>query len=282
MKRADVAMYSAKRTGKGRFVGYNQPQHGRDRADHRMRQALLADIVSNRVQVAFQPIMRVRDGQLFAHEALARWTFLGRRIPPIEFLRLLSDCTALGQLDLNVLRLALGDTNPHQGVRVSTNASFGRLADAGMFAEMAAVVSDGPLPPEKVIVEISEKDPTDVATSVRVADRLRDLGVRIALDDFGIGYSNLDRLLAIQPDIVKIDRSFVAALHRPGASTAALQSMIRMCHDLGAEVIGEGVETQSQRRTLEELGCDAIQGFLCGRPALAVVGSSSGVDQQAS
>jgi EAL domain-containing protein (putative c-di-GMP-specific phosphodiesterase class I) len=58
--------------------------------------------------------------------------------------------------------------------------------------------------------------------------------------------------------------------------------MIRMCHDLGAEVIGEGVETQSQRRTLEELGCDAIQGFLCGRPALAVVGSSSGVDQQAS
>jgi EAL domain-containing protein (putative c-di-GMP-specific phosphodiesterase class I) len=226
--------------------------------------------------------MRLSDGELFAHEALARWTFLGRRVPPLEFLRLLTDCAALGQLDLNVLRLALGDTNPHQGVRVSTNTSLTRLADATVFDELAAVVSEAPLPPEMVIVEISEKDDIDLPTSVEITERLRALGMRIAVDDFGVGFSNLDRLLALQPDIVKIDRSFIAPLNNPAASKATIRSMISLCHELGAEVIGEGVETESQRRLLADLGCDAVQGFLCGRPALAAVTAPAEIAQQAS
>jgi diguanylate cyclase (GGDEF)-like protein len=269
VKRADVAMYSAKRTGKGRFVGYSQPQHGRQRAENRMRQALLADISAGRLQVAYQPIVRLSDGKLYGREALARWSFLGRAVSPLVFVRLAEEGGGLGELDLEILRRGLADPGSARGVRLSANTSLGRLATAGAIDRLAEVVGSGPLIPREIVLEISEQDSTSVDASLPVVARLRELGVRIAVDDFGVGYSNFDRLTAIAPDVVKIDRRFVASLGQPGASALGIRSMIKLAHDLGAEVIGEGVETELQRDILGDLGCDAVQGFLYGEPVVA-------------
>jgi EAL domain-containing protein (putative c-di-GMP-specific phosphodiesterase class I) len=97
---------------------------------------------------------------------------------------------------------------------------------------------------------------------------LRALGVRIAIDDFGTGQSSLSRLGEINADFVKLDRSFVAPLDDPSRSTTLVRGVISLAHDLGALVVGEGVETRSQFEALRNLGCDAMQGYLLGRPRL--------------
>ena len=124
------------------------------------------------------------------------------------------------------------------------------------------------LSPERLVVEVSEQDVLEDPRIVAALEELRDIGVRLAIDDFGVGYSNLSRLESLRPDIVKLDRSFITPLDNPRASRTLVRRVIELAHDLGAVVVGEGVETERQRDALASLGCDAVQGFLIGMPAI--------------
>jgi diguanylate cyclase (GGDEF)-like protein len=275
LKRADLAMYAAKHRGKGTAVAFSPALRKGVEDDLELRIALHEDVRIGRVDTAFQPIVHTRTGELYALEALARWQHNGRAVPPVEFIPLADRGGFLAELDLLVARSALGLAASPQfaagQVIVSTNVGLTRMSEAELPRRLRALLDESRVAPGRLVVEVSEQDLLGEARTVAALTALRDLGVCLAIDDFGVGYSNLSRLEALTPDIVKLDRSFVIPLADPDAPVKLLRRVIELAHDLGAVVVGEGVETPRQRDTLAALGCDAVQGFLIGAPASRVV-----------
>jgi EAL domain-containing protein (putative c-di-GMP-specific phosphodiesterase class I) len=146
------------------------------------------------------------------------------------------------------------------------NIGIRHLAAPGVVAHVAALMHQRGLPAHRLVVEVPEDhaigDPEVLAT----LDGFRKLGVRLAMDDFGVGYSCLSRIGDIRPEIIKLDRSFVLPLADPGHGTEIIAGIIELAHRIGAVVIGEGVETTAQLEVLAGLGCDGVQGYLLGRP----------------
>jgi diguanylate cyclase len=152
-------------------------------------------------------------------------------------------------------------------VMFTANLGLTRFRERNVAGLLADALEEFGVAPHQLLVEFSERDMLDSADTQTAVHALRELGVGIAIDDFGVGWSNLSRLDVLTPDIVKIDRSLITPLgERPGARRM-LSRIIELAHDLGAVVVGEGVETLAQLDVLRELGCDAAQGFLIGRPA---------------
>jgi EAL domain-containing protein (putative c-di-GMP-specific phosphodiesterase class I) len=148
---------------------------------------------------------------------------------------------------------------------MSVNAGVDHLSDARLPERVARLLAELQLSPQQLVVEIPETSPLG-ETVVANLGRLRELGIRLALDDFGTGYSALARLQEIPPDIIKIDRAFIAPLADPGADVALLAGMVDLAHRVGAFVVAEGVEQPAQLDRLSAVGCDGAQGFLLGRP----------------
>jgi diguanylate cyclase (GGDEF)-like protein len=266
LKQADIAMYTAKRAAKGCAVAYSSAldDDSGDVLDQRI--ALAADLAAGRMGVALQPIVTA-DGRPVAVEALARWSYGGVEIAPSHFISLAQRAGLLDDLDLLVARTALHavvSTSPAQLVTINV----GLVGEPAVAHHLGALLDELAFPPDRLVVEVVERDMLDPAKMRAVMRDLRALGVRIAIDDFGTGQSSLSRLGEINPDFVKLDRSFVAPLDDPTRSTTLVRGVISLAHDLGALVVGEGVETRSQFEALRNLGCDAMQGFLLGRPQL--------------
>jgi EAL domain-containing protein (putative c-di-GMP-specific phosphodiesterase class I) len=264
LKQADVAMYTAKRTAKGCAVAYSAALDDDSGDVLNQRIALAADLTAGRMGVALQPIVTA-DGRQVAVEALARWSHEGIEVPPSHFIALAQRAGLLGELDLLVARIAL-DAAASSAQIVSIN--LGLVGEPAVASHLGALLHELRFPAERLVVEVVERDMLDPGKMRAVMRDLRALGVGIAIDDFGTGQSSLSRLGEIDPDFVKLDRSFVAPLDDPTRSTTLVRGVISLAHDLGAQVIGEGVETQRQFEALHDLGCDAMQGFLLGRPQL--------------
>jgi EAL domain-containing protein (putative c-di-GMP-specific phosphodiesterase class I) len=266
LKQADLAMYAAKRGGKGTAVRYTSELRADADDDLEQRIALSEDVRVGRIGTTFEPIVNARTGELYAMEALARWEYRGTPIAPAHFIPLAERGGFLADLDLLVARRALQvATAPElatKGMFVSTNVALTRMADGDLPRRLGELVSEFGVAARRLVLEVSEQDLLDDTRTVATVLALRGLGVGLAIDDFGVGYSNLSRLERIQPDVLKLDRSFVAPLDDPGAPRTLVRRVIQLAHDLGAVVVGEGVETQRQCDTLAELGCDAVQGFL--------------------
>lgn len=132
---------------------------------------------------------------------------------------------------------------------------------------VAAVLANASMEPSALTLEVTESVlVVDAERALVVLQQLRDIGVRLALDDFGTGYSSLKYLMRFRVDTVKIDQAFIAGLGREAASRTIVTAIIQLAHDLGMNVVAEGVETDAQRRQLIELGCDFCQGFYFARP----------------
>jgi diguanylate cyclase (GGDEF)-like protein len=268
LRKADVAMYAAKREGKGRLVAYS-PELADWDADHLdLRAALMADLHAGDIDVAFQPI-RSADGALHGVEALARWQHIGEPVPPATFLPLAAQLGAAARLDRVVLEKAVAQAVTWSAdVAVSVNLGSATLADPGLAAWVSDVLDSAGLPTRRLTVEILESSLIeDDDDAMRTLLELRSLGVQIAVDDFGAGYASLARLHALQPDVVKIDRSLVHLHGDPDGCGPLLAGVAHLAHELGALVVAEGVETMAHRSAALAAGCDALQGFLLGRPA---------------
>jgi EAL domain-containing protein (putative c-di-GMP-specific phosphodiesterase class I) len=210
-------------------------------------------------------------GSLLGFEALSRWTRDGKLVPPEQFIAAAERAGVLRTLDELVLQrtlalLSTGLDRPHE-LFVTVNAGLEQLTDPDLPGQLARLLARHGLAPHQLVLEVPEKrlytDPKATAAALLA---LRRLGVRLALDDFGVGYSSLARAQELPPDIIKIDRCFVSPLGRPGSSSVLLAAMIDLAHRTGAMVIAEGVERPEQLAELARLGCDAVQGFLLGRP----------------
>ena len=273
LARADQAMYRAKQLGRGRIELYDPAV---DRAASRYAQLstdLHRAIDSGQLHLAYQPVFVARDRTLVTREALLRWQHpaLGA-VAPEEFIPVAEETGLVTSIGRWVLREACRDCARWQSagqrdVGVSVNVSGRQLESATLPAEVASALRERGLAPGALTLEITETLLTAGRPEAReVLGHLRRLGVRIAIDDFGTGYSSLAWLARLPVDVLKIDRSFVAALGPVGREVAIVRAMVQLAHTLGFAVVAEGVETEMQLAHLAEMGCDQVQGFLLGRP----------------
>jgi diguanylate cyclase (GGDEF)-like protein len=277
LRNADVAMYSAKAQGKGRFAIFVAEMP--DVANQRVQvEAELAQALTNdEFQLHYQPIVELRSGYLLGVEALVRWRHPKRGlVPPGEFLGIAEDSGQMVALGRWVLRQACAEVRAWQArlpegreVRLAVNVSVGQLRDSDLVADVMGALKESQLDPGCLVIEVTEGVLMHNTESMLAKlNELKKLGVRIAIDDFGTGYSSLAYLHRFPIDIVKIDRSFIERLGGVEDGAALARAIITLGDTLGLEVIAEGVEQENQQRELIELGCVAGQGYFYARPGL--------------
>lgn len=243
-------------------------------------QQLLADALADDLPAAgfgvhYQPIVRLADGEVIAVEALARWSHakLGE-IEPRRFIALAESQGLIDPIDQFVLERACTDADAlallyDRPVDIHVNVSARRFGQSSIELALDRVLQQGHVRPEHLVLEITETSQLDdVDAAHATARRIRERGVRIALDDFGAGFSWLRRLHELPVDVLKLDATVTQAEIEPRTHK---QSMCEVLVELGRSmelaIVAEGIETHEQARALKQLGCETGQGFLYGVPA---------------
>ncbi|MHB1553501.1 MAG: putative bifunctional diguanylate cyclase/phosphodiesterase [Acidimicrobiales bacterium] len=278
LARADHAMYRAKQLGRGRVELYDPAIDDLETRHGEVAAALSRALEDQLLRLVYQPLCDVVTRRLLAREALVRWhdPVLGD-VAPSEMIPLAESARLITGIGRWVLSVACKDCaawrrDGEPDVGVTVNVSGLQLASAAFPGEVEGALKENGLPPDALTVELTEALlMTDRADAL---ERLRALGVRIAVDDFGTGYSSLSWLARLPVDVVKVDRSFVAQLGTADRYGAIVDAMIHLAHALGLDVVAEGVETDAQLEHLARLGCDAAQGFLLGHAAAVVAGGT--------
>jgi EAL domain-containing protein (putative c-di-GMP-specific phosphodiesterase class I) len=268
-------MYVAKQCGGNRAVVFEASLYERAvrqfELDRDMRQALT---VGDEFVLVYQPIFAVSPvgRQLAGFEALLRWRHPRQGwLAPDLFIPLAEKSGLIQPLGDWVLTEACRQgrifqaARPDLALQIAVNVSAAQLARPGFAADVAGVLQREGFPPEAMCLEVTESMLTDVAMS-SVLVEVRALGVKVAIDDFGIGYSSLSYLLRLPADVVKLDRSF---LEMAGGSTRGpdfVGAVVALAHVAGKVVIVEGIETASQLEMAIAMGADMLQGFLLARP----------------
>ena len=271
LKRADVAMYEAKRTGEGLRI-YEAHLDPNDVNRLALVAELRAALSTDDIQVHVQPQARTEDGRVHSVEALVRWNHPTRgRISPDEFIPIAERSGLIGALTTRVLDASLAAVarwrRTGADLAIAVNLSSRSLLDPGLVDEVAQLLRHHDVPPAALTLEVTEgsvmADPTRAISLLR---ELRQLGVRLSVDDFGTGYSSLSYLQRLPIDEVKVDKSFVTdMLHRPG-DTSIVRAIADLGRNLGLEVVAEGVEDRETWDALAELGVHLVQGWHLARP----------------
>lgn len=274
VKSADTAMYRAKDAGRDRLQVFDPTMNLAAIQRLEMENELHEGLERDEFTVFYQPIFGARTGGLSGFEALLRWRRPdGTLREPDSFVPIAESTGLIQPLGRFVLRTACRDlARIHEALgqtpRMSVNVSAAQLRDSDIASLVQSCLSESGLDAAALELEITESSALQGQETTLAALRaLADLGVAIALDDFGTGYASLDLLRRLPIHRIKIDRSFVQDVGSDRVDEAIASSTIALAHRLGLEVVGEGVETDFQKRFLEEQGCDLLQGHLLGRPA---------------
>jgi predicted signal transduction protein with EAL and GGDEF domain len=269
---ADLAMYSSKQAGKARCMFFDQRIRDaiveRSQIEADLRLALQRD----ELLLHFQPKVDAQTLALNGVEALVRWQHPRRGLlAPGAFNDVAEQVGLMSALGQRVLQLATAQCRAwlDSGLRqpVAVNVSPTQFGDPGFVDGVLATLRQADVPPELLSIEITESMAmADFEVTVGRLSQLRQAGVRIAVDDFGIGFSNLSQLSRLPLDELKIDRSLVMQVGLDAKSEAIIRAIVGMTHALGYKTIAEGIETQAQRRFLAQLQCETLQGYLFARP----------------
>jgi diguanylate cyclase (GGDEF)-like protein len=271
LARADTAMYTAKRAGRNR-VSVVEVDDGIGPVQFAVASELHRALKNGELQLAYQPVCSVEDSMVVGFEALLRWEHPERgTIPPLEFIPVAEESGLMVPIGAWVLQEACRQAvrwsrSLGAELRMAVNVSGCQLADGDFPSFVREVLSTSGMRPDHLVLEITESillgEDTDYQS---VLGELREIGVRLSIDDFGTGYSSLAYLGRFPFDQLKVDRSFVQDLAERGDSRI-MEAVVRLAHELGLEVVAEGVETESELLAVQALGCEVVQGFLLGRP----------------
>lgn len=274
---ADLAMYQAKRESRQGVQVLDPGVAGAAVADANLETDLRRAFSEDLLDIAYQPIVRTADGLVEGVEALLRWTHPAfGALPAASVVGLAERSGLIIDIGTWMLQRACRDRarwqrlNPGTSLDVAVNVSVKQLVHPDFCPAVAGVLTATGVDPRALVLEITEDVLiSETERAVAALKQLKSLGVRIALDDFGSGYSSLSYLSRLPIDIVKIDQSFIADIGhgRPGAAIAA--AVTDLSHALGLRVIAEGVETRAQRDGVHQMGCEAAQGYFFARPVPA-------------
>jgi diguanylate cyclase (GGDEF)-like protein/PAS domain S-box-containing protein len=269
LRRADLALYQAKRDGRSCVRQYSDEMDMLARA----RTVLELDVreaVDRRLfYLDYQPIINAVDGEVAGYEALLRWrTATGQMVPPSVFIPVVEDLGLIFALGEWVLRSACSEAMRwSHNIYVSVNVSAAQLTDPTFVGIVDEILSDTGLAPERLELEITESMVLDnVVIAEGILRTLRNHGIGIALDDFGTGFSSLSLVKKLPLTRIKIDKSFVDQIGDDGKSTAVIDAVLALCDGYGLSTTAEGVENSNQQYILTAKGCDSLQGYLFGKP----------------
>jgi len=271
LRNADVAMSRAKESGGGRVEVFASHMHADVVRRIEMASDLRAAITAGQLELEYQPVMEFATSRITGVEALVRWRRAGSPVDPAELLEVAENSGLAAALGDWVLRESCAQaahwrrSGWEPGICV--NVSMRQVTDGHFAAAVVGALDDAGLPPGALTLEVAERVLIEGAGPV--ADGLADLrrrGVRLAIDDFGTGYASLAYLRQLAVDTIKIDPSFVAGLGEDATLAMLTRTIIQVAHDLGIEVVAEGIERLGQLELLRAMGCGLGQGYLIGEP----------------
>jgi len=268
LRKADIALYDAKANGRNRrsFFEPNMEHHvqSRDRLSRELRLALKND----ELDLAYQPQTDTSAKRIVSVEALARWTKEdGTVVSPAQFIPVAEETGLINDLGLWVLNKACTQAHDWPGIVMSVNVSPNQFKHPRFVEKVMAILASNNLPPQRLEIEVTETVFAGRNDSVLQAlRRLKNLGVKVALDDFGSGYSSLSYLRRFPFDTLKIDRDFVSDMNGNPEAEAILVSIIQLGKALGMTIVAEGIETVEQIRFLQAHDCHRMQGYFISKP----------------
>ncbi|HYD80720.1 MAG TPA: EAL domain-containing protein [Paucimonas sp.] len=273
MQAADVAMYQAKNAGRNLFQFYMPEMNAKAHARLMLEQALRAAVERQDFELHYQPQVDLGSGRLVGFEALLRWQQGNPgNIEPDVFVPMLEETGLIVPMGSWVFSTGCRQRQEWGGrlpddCKISLNLSPRQFADKNLVAEIRRILERNALPSYQLEIELTEGMlMLDTAHTRSVLHSLKDMGLALSVDDFGTGYSSLAYLKQFALDALKIDKHFIEHLTTSDRDVAITTSIIQLGHNLGLDVIAEGVETEEQMSLLQELGCDVVQGFYFGKP----------------
>ncbi len=276
LRDADIAMYRAKAVGKGRCEIFDAEMHASAVKRLKLETDLHKALDRDELEVYYQPIVRLQTGHVVGFEALVRWNHpQDGLLTPGSFIAVAEETGLITPIDKWVLRESCRTVKawhlqqaPEFPLTITVNVSAKQLGDRNLVKEVETVLRETNLNPRCLQLEVTESiamaDPERVLVTL---SRLRKIGVRLSIDDFGTGHSSLGRLRQLPADVLKVDRSFVARIKNESKEDCEIvRLIITLAHALQLRVVAEGIETQEQLDFLVGLGCEFGQGYLFSKP----------------
>lgn len=267
LRNADIALFEAKASGRARYRSFTAEMDATIRWRRDIEGELRRAIAGDHLSMVYQPIVNVADGSIASFEALVRWTHAERgEISPAVFVPVAERAGIMPELGEWVLRRVFADSRDFGSAEVSINLSPLQVMASDFIQTLRRIMADERVDPSRFTFEITEGVLLDRSARVMaLLTELQDMGFRIALDDFGSGYSSLAYLRSFQFDHIKIDRSFVQGIENDLDGQAILRAIVALGRTLRMKVVAEGVETLLQQQLVHAAGCQYIQGFLYWR-----------------
>ena len=268
LRDADTAMYQAKKSGRNRCAAFHPGLHEQTSRHLRRASELHGALERNELRVFYQPLLSLTSGEVTALEALLRWEHPSEgMLFPEEFITVAEDAGLMPAIGAWVLLEACSQTarwtQDYSGLSISVNVSPHQITEE-LIVHVQSALAASDLSPSQLVLEVTESAVVAIA-NVSVLERLREIGIRISVDDFGTGFSSLAQLQELPVDELKIDRAFVQRLAGTEADAAIVTSIIELAHAIGLNAVAEGVETTAQAAAVRSLGCDSGQGYLWSR-----------------
>jgi diguanylate cyclase (GGDEF)-like protein len=269
LQNADIALYRAKDNGRSQWCLFDPEMNARLQRRRELENDLRLAVSGNQLVLHYQPQVELEHDRVVGAEALVRWNRGGNGlVPPEQFMSVAEETGLICPIGAWVLEEACrtAATWPRE-ISIAVNVSAAQFRTADLDAAILNALRSSGLAPSRLELEITESLLlNDTSDTLRVLNRLRAVGVRLAMDDFGTGYSSLGYLHKFHFDKIKIDRHFVEYLTSDPYSAAIVDAVVVMSKALGATTIAEGVETVEQAELLRQKGCKEVQGYLYGRP----------------
>ncbi|MVV50342.1 EAL domain-containing protein [Pseudomonas sp. PB120] len=276
LRASDIAMYEAKRAGRQQYRFYDHEMNGRARSRLMLEESVRTAIENRDFNLVYQPQVAIADGRIRGFEALLRWQHPSvGDVPPGLFLPLLEEARLISRLGSWIYQRSAAQRKDWETVFaddlvLGVSLSSTQFGMPNLVTELRQVLERFGLQPHHLEVEVTEEalahNPEETRKQLRL---LRNLGVRVALDDFGSGPCSLAHLRDLELDTLKLDRHLIARLPDSSRDAALVRNVIELCNQYGMLVIAEGVETVAQYEWLRANGCGYVQGFLVARPMMA-------------
>ena len=273
LRNADIALYRAKEQGRNTYQFYTEGMQDREVTRLELDKDISKALADDEFVLYFQPQLDLRDSSIKSVEALIRWHHPRRGlVPPVDFIPLAEESGRITDIGRWVVmaackQLAKWRDTEFSHLRIAVNLSGRELDDEHIVDHIQASLTANGVPPELLEVELTEEIfIQNIEHNMNQLTRLNQLGVHLAIDDFGVGYSSLGYLRDFPVDLLKIDRSFITDVIERHDDAVITRAVINLAHNLGIEVVAEGVETPEQLRFLKNHRCDLIQGYFISRP----------------